>query len=641
MATPKKPKPSTAAPAPAPAPTNIVSSDLGKALDGIGLSKYTELFENLGYRSLEDLASGGKADEAKKAIDAVVGDKHPGDSNRILKLWKEATTEGPKIKPQAPPKLPAGTKIDVTLEEFKLDNVSYEIPKSVGTPSKPSEVKLATELNEGEWLTLARKNRLTYGINLERALSPLGRGEFESDHAALVWVVPGSLDYLVADTASNTSSEMCYSSRVEQLSSARVVGLSLEVSAPFVGASAEAKRDEKRASTSQHKTLRMSGQWNYPRARLKLKYCTAVSSHFVDAIETALEKKDSQAQFEALDQVFQLYGHAVPAEVVLGGQMHFSHKREVTGTVDFEQVKNTVKAAATIKSPEGAGGGGGFSFEDGTGSKVTAQQISQLVKWECAGGDETLSDDPAKWRETVKNCNLWSVIERSGLVPLTDWLEADLRKKVLAVWDAGLKRLWSGHKPPKGYVFPTFRGMPFTISSGTGDTSPVISGVRMTEGKDKYGPYGILLSVTDGMSDPAEAGCYWQLAYTGRTTDIGFPIYWIIKHDADTAEDVSQLRKPVRSQPVLKCANADAHGRHYLGCRFTDQIFKAPIAAPGESGADKSYFWTVTQGWLGRYRISNLSSYNLLLPSSGGQKMSFIIGPECICMTPADRQGAY
>ena len=102
----------------------------------------------------------------------AIGTERPGDVNRIVQAWKDATKEKPAgPKPQTPPKLPAGTKIDLAYQELKIDDVSYDIPKSVGTPGTPAAARSATQLTDLEWLTIARNNRLTYGIDLEGALS--------------------------------------------------------------------------------------------------------------------------------------------------------------------------------------------------------------------------------------------------------------------------------------------------------------------------------------------------------------------------------------------------------------------------------------------------------------------------------------
>jgi len=120
----------------------------------------------------------------------------------------------------------------------------------------------------------------------------------------------------------------------------------------------------------------MVGRWNYPRARLRLKYCTVVSPSFVDAIEKALAQGSEQAQFDALSDVFRQYGHAVPEEVLLGGQMFFSTRREVTGHIEAESVRTAVKAAVSIQTSDGSGGGGGAGFDDGSGSKRRSRSKS-------------------------------------------------------------------------------------------------------------------------------------------------------------------------------------------------------------------------------------------------------------------------
>ena len=179
-------------------------------------------------------------------------------------------------------------------------------------------------------------------------------------------------------------------------------------------------------------------------------------------------------------------------------------------------------------------------------------------------------------------------------------------------------------------MFPEFKGKPFTISNGTGGASAVLSGARLEKHNDRYGPWAYPLTVTDGMTDPVGSGCCWQLVYAGSTTSYGSPLFWIVKYDPDTAEAVSQLRQPHRSQPVLKFAT-DKH----LGCRFTDQVFSQPIPKPGKESNDNANFWTVInreENGPTKYKLTPLAiAGSLLIPSVSGGKGSFTIGPVVDC----------
>jgi len=70
------------------------------------------------------------------------------------------------------------------------------------------------------------------------------------------------------------------------------------------------------------------------------------------------------------------------------------------------------------------------------------------------GGDMNLRD-PVAWRGTVVNPDDWRVILREGrLVPVFDFLPADLKAGVNRVWDAGRSKAWSIDPARKKHVLP-------------------------------------------------------------------------------------------------------------------------------------------------------------------------------------------
>ena len=62
------------------------------------------------------------------------------------------------------------------------------------------------------------------------------------------------------------------------LRQARIATASLNISAPFVGAAAEAKREEKTAENSTHKTLRMVGHIEAESVRTTVKAAVSIKT---------------------------------------------------------------------------------------------------------------------------------------------------------------------------------------------------------------------------------------------------------------------------------------------------------------------------------------------------------------------------
>ena len=78
----------------------------------------------------------------------------------------------------------------------------------------------------------------------------------------------------------------------------------------------------------------------------------------------------------------------------------------------------------------------------------------------------------------MKDPNLWRVIARDGVAPLTDRLEEehpDLAKRVCDTWERGLKRFWAGQDAPRDYVLPPFGGRPFTMSRDEATDAPTVA----------------------------------------------------------------------------------------------------------------------------------------------------------------------
>lgn len=395
---------------PDPVPPALVDSPLAQALESAQLKEYALAFQLAGYPTLEEL--GEKAEDVRTSVAAVIPDK-AGVVSRICALWetdKKARDAGDaKPAPLSRAKLPAGSTFDLTQPTLKIDDVTYKIPTELSVTAS------AETFAPADWMTLAKRTKALYGIQLDRAIASAEDEGGRAARAALVWKVPDSDDYLDANPRGRVESSMYYTSSLSNLVHNRIVNASLSFECPFVTASASVNRDEKQASSETHKRLYMTGMYNYTQAQLTLSECTAASPAFVSAIDAALAHPEAE-RYRALEQVFEMFGQVVPRTVTLGGQLFFTSERETSGRLDEEQVKTTVAAAVEAKY-QGIGGGASASFQDGSGTKIGAQEIAESVSFTCVGGDTTLASNPKDWASTVKNPNSWAIIERKGLRP--------------------------------------------------------------------------------------------------------------------------------------------------------------------------------------------------------------------------------
>lgn len=569
-------------------------SSLARALDAAGLLDLAGPLDDQGYLSLKDLGTAEK--DVRAAVEKACKDVKAGELNRIVALWKSATSQGatPDI-----PKLPAGTKVDLTAAEVKVGDVEFKFPSELATKKSDKTYKSAAELSTEEWMVIARATGLAYGIDLDKAHRSTRDGDALAPEPALVWMVPGH-DFMRGwKKEGEVTSELRYTSELINLVHNRIVGATAEVGAPFVSAAAAASRNERYAASSTVRTLYMSGRYRYIFAVLDLTFCTAPSPAFEKAVDQAIAKPGDQERFKALDAVFRRFGHVVPREVALGGQLYFTTSRETKGKVEESAVRDTVTAAVNAKYG-GASGGASVSFEDGRGSKVDAQSIVGSTSFTAVGGDITLVSTPSEWAGTVKDPNSWAVVERSQLVPLSSRLPEKKRVEVERIWAAGLARIW-GARPPQGYVLPDFDGLPFTLANVTADEEalqPVhIDGRPAT------------IAPSSRLSRALDNGLAWTLVYTGDTTTggaDGVPVYRIEEfqdealaaaREQETARVVAKNKaireatgddgdyEPVPVPRVALCAS-ELHGNPWATCVDAQRV-------AGENPSTSTASWSV------------------------------------------------
>jgi hypothetical protein len=337
----------------------------------------------------------------------------------------EKAEPGAWAGPDIPP-LPPGTTLDLTHPTIQLAGVpEFKIPDSLSV-SSGSAVIGPGSLSTGDWIVIAKNNNLLRAYTLDDPPNDQGDPPTATT-LALDYVVPTSADFFVdMHLQSSVLSEVTYSSATASYVRSGFDTQSASLSIPFAAASFERQRKEKEAKASTHKTVYMIGSWFYPRAKLYLKNFTKASTRFTAAVEAAVNANDPVV---ALEQVFNTYGRAVPAEVVIGGQLFFVHKEVCDGSVNETEVEQTVKAAVTAKY-NGVTASAGISFGSGSSSKVTAEQMTQRTTFEPRGGDAILASNPKYWPDSVKDPNKWAVIRVLKLAPVTDWLEPALKARV-------------------------------------------------------------------------------------------------------------------------------------------------------------------------------------------------------------------
>jgi hypothetical protein len=323
------------------------------------------------------------------------------------------------------PKLPPGTTLDLTHPTINVPSVGeFTIPAILSVPSGGSEPIAPHSLKTEDWIVIARNNNLlrayTLGAPNERDDPP------RATELALDYMVPENTAFIVDKHLESTvRHEVTYSSATASYVRAGFDKQSAGLSIPYVAASIERQHKEREAHASSSKTIYVFGSWYYPRALLHLKMFTKPSTRLTTKIEAAVNANDA----DALKQVFDKYGWAAPEDVEIGGQLFLIHKEVCGASVNETQVEDTIEAAVNAKY-YGVAADASIGFGNASGTKVTAEQVNKLTTFHAAGGKATLVTNPQLWPDSVNDPNNWAVIGVSGLAPITEWLEPDLKAKV-------------------------------------------------------------------------------------------------------------------------------------------------------------------------------------------------------------------
>ena len=465
-----------------------------------GAEQFVDKFYNMGYDNLADVSEG----VIKELVDL------PGIAARLIRALPKPEPK-PMRDPLAVPSLPEGTTLDLSLPELTApDGIKFELPLALSTEVSEGAIKSPNSLKNADWLVIARDSQMLYGFQMD------GVTPKKAQRPVLFWKVPKTTDFVRAEhLEAKVTSELSYTEQSASYAKSGFNSQSATAGFPFASASFERSQREKQAGSSYYKLLYLTGIWRYPRATVFLEKCTTVSPSFKNSIHQALESADPAT---ALDKVFEEFGHAIPSEVLLGGQLYFQEKREAHGSIEQNEVESTIKAAVSVKlenTPVGnTTGSAGASFQDGSAQKVTAHEIANRVSFEAFGGDTTLASNPARWAGTVKDPNLWAVIANDRLHSTIDLLDDVLRERVLAVWN----------KIPSAQI--ALDGRVVTIRTPALNPPLRVLGVNAGHTATPH-PTRLPDRV---LSNPEGQGIAWRLRFSGQYGDKATrsnPLFWI------------------------------------------------------------------------------------------------------------------
>jgi hypothetical protein len=441
----------------------LASTEVTTWLEQHHAGAFAEEFHRAGYLQVADVDAA--------AVDEIVAKKERGTAGRLKNDLAMRTREA---KPMVPPTLPEGTSLDLSKPEVRIGkDVTFTIPSSLSVESSEAAIRSPYALGDGDWVVLARNAALLYGFRMD------GPAPVRARRPLLEWVVPRGFGFVRSEFfQARVESIVTYSEETATYVSSGFDKQSATVGYAFCAASFErsARHREARASTT--KELHAVGRWKYPRATLFLDECTRLSPEFEQAIRSALDGKDPVARLQA---VLDDYGHAVPQQVTLGGLLHFRHVRTDVTTVNERKVEQEYRAAVAVKYGA-ASASVGAAYGTGSETSTAAQQLADQTSFDVLGGDATLASNPAAWAPTVKDPQLWAVIDVVGLVSPIELLCPELRDAVKALMP-----------------LPAYAGVPAI-------EAPLEIELPVAGGSGRAGPAttaGFLLGLQDGAGDGA------------------------------------------------------------------------------------------------------------------------------------------
>lgn len=504
------------------------NTEIGLALVEKKLSSYCDAFYTQAYVSWD------KVDPSLDAVSAIIGkSKESGDVAAIVGLAKAAQASATKAKKEAtkpsPVDLPAKMTIDLSKDTFTLsDGASYVIPSSFSVSGGTNTQTDPNDLTLDQWITLAKRCNLTYGINLEIAYTPDSDGKpvpFDALGAepALLWQVP-TVKPKITKPQSVVDTNTTSSESKQQLVRNSLLGFSLNVSVPFVSAAASAEREEKSSQDQQRRTLYMVGYYMQGRAQIKLSDWITLNPAFERAVSEALAKQELDDQIEAMNNVFGRFGHAYFDQVVFGGLLYSYGSKEVQGQSDAAAKKQSFSAGLNVAAGSVAAGGS-VSKGDGESVVVTMQGSTETYRFSNLGGADKFVSTPNNWMASVDTPDSWQAIQRGSIKPLLSLLPAGLAEKAAGVWAKMRMRRWGipdSSKLPRDFIYPLFTSSPCRISGGGRSIFLRYAGPGEQVGGFGTGTASMLAGAGPAVLTRSDSVVAFQMEYAGETQNGDF-----------------------------------------------------------------------------------------------------------------------
>ncbi|KAF5004997.1 hypothetical protein FDECE_8522 [Fusarium decemcellulare] len=168
-----------------------------------------------------------------------------------------------------------------------------------------------------------------------------------------------------------------------------------------------------------HKT--MIAKYLFPRVDLNLDSCLEPT----EGLKKAIEKVEAAKNIKDLRQLRRDYGYLFCRSITIGGRLQTQALMDEKLTTSEQAQKQSMKTSVglSVSSPKASGS---VSHTEESGSANSSSQAqsdkSESHAFEAMGGDTLLASNPLAWIPTVGNYNNWRIINRDGLILMSDMI---------------------------------------------------------------------------------------------------------------------------------------------------------------------------------------------------------------------------
>ncbi|KAE8346384.1 hypothetical protein BDV24DRAFT_158621 [Aspergillus arachidicola] len=176
----------------------------------------------------------------------------------------------------------------------------------------------------------------------------------------------------------------------------------------------------------------MNISYNFPRVTVRLdEYSLEITEKCKNELLKIKEKT-------AADDFLKKFGEYFSTQVQLGGRLFASEEFDSHSVSSAKDTKESLKvqAAASFKTPLGAGGSSSFGYGRARNEAESSSNsnLTSTLQWQANGGNTLLCNNPPEWCQTVAAYQNWRIIKRSGnrhiLNLLAQFEEDDIHNQV-------------------------------------------------------------------------------------------------------------------------------------------------------------------------------------------------------------------